>query len=835
MICKECERLNVEDLFQQAHNSPAHIILHSSYELLETAAKNGCDTCRTFYNHFNGNFKDLKKKLSELENDGSALPIVVFLQMAFSQQNGKRPIVKLHVQIGDQPDRPGVEQMKISFRVSLSWAASMVDIPLVGIYVLKVILGLEKETRQAAFELRYIEIDHDLGSDQNFGIAQGWIRNCCNDHDPAICPALRDVNLPTRLIYVGPPDNHDQLRLIQTSKTEKGRYLALSHCWGPPGTKKLLTTTETLESRLASIDQSEMPANFSDAVIITRRLGYRYLWIDSLCIIQDSKTDWETESQNMGNIYTNAAITLAAAAATSGEGGMLTKGYQPVSNDKLNPKNWFLTDSIGRSHVAFAQDNSQSGIAQAKSVLSSCRIKLNSDDEAQSIILDPLTEFSDLEENWFRCTVLGPLALRGWCLQEKLLSRQILYYGNRQIYWQCASARKAADGEDVPASAARSEANIGNEVSDWPDILSLRELHQQAVDSGSLEKREAVEIKIYKTWHNVLFLFINRRLTYDSDRLPGLAGMATLIHELTDDRYVAGFWLKYLPVSLLWTQTKSVLREDAPRFIADRYELEKPEWEKKDSKHTGPSWSWCSANINDVLDFWADHNEEYRTRFWRQQDVEIVDVNVDLVGENPFGQVKSGELVLKGYTYPRWDVRCLDQGPLGGLRVYSSLILGFCPHSPWNRDRGNDSGCEDRAVLWDYWPRQAMSPPVRTWKHILRWLVELFTLLLWQGLSGFSRERGRTDCGACNEYLCMHILSLVEKRAGKDGMYEADLYSLVLEPVPGDKEKYRRIGMARKGTYVTEDEFLASKTLDTNERRLPKIFSEWKCQEVVVI
>lgn len=79
--------------------------------------------------------------------------------------------------------------------------------------------------------------------------------------------------------------------------------------------ERLLTTKATIDTRKKSIPLSSMPANFYDATIITRKLGYRYLWIDSLCIIQDSPSDWEAESQNMGNIYTNAALTLAAAAA----------------------------------------------------------------------------------------------------------------------------------------------------------------------------------------------------------------------------------------------------------------------------------------------------------------------------------------------------------------------------------------------------------------------------------------------------------------------------------------------------------------------------------------
>jgi hypothetical protein len=117
--------------------------------------------------------------------------------------------------------------------------------------------------------------------------------------------------------------------LVHPSKGEKGRYLALSHCWGVSTINERLTTTlATLEIRLKSIPMSLMPANFYDATIITRKLGYRYLWIDSLCIIQDSTEDWETESQNMGNIYMNASLTIAAGAAKDSDGGMLRDDYR---------------------------------------------------------------------------------------------------------------------------------------------------------------------------------------------------------------------------------------------------------------------------------------------------------------------------------------------------------------------------------------------------------------------------------------------------------------------------------------------------------------------------
>jgi hypothetical protein len=69
-------------------------------------------------------------------------------------------------------------------------------------------------------------------------------------------------------------------------------------------------------------------AQFYDATVITRKLGYEYLWIDSLCIIQDSADDWEAEGQNMGNIYMNASLTIAAAGAKDSDGGMLRDDYR---------------------------------------------------------------------------------------------------------------------------------------------------------------------------------------------------------------------------------------------------------------------------------------------------------------------------------------------------------------------------------------------------------------------------------------------------------------------------------------------------------------------------
>lgn len=108
---------------------------------------------------------------------------------------------------------------------------------------------------------------------------------------------------------------------LHASKGQFGRYIALSHMFGKTGT--LMTTTDTITERMQGMVLSEMPKSFCDAVIVTRRLGIQYLWIDSLCILQDSATDWENEAAKMGDVYKNSVLTISASSATNSHVGFL--------------------------------------------------------------------------------------------------------------------------------------------------------------------------------------------------------------------------------------------------------------------------------------------------------------------------------------------------------------------------------------------------------------------------------------------------------------------------------------------------------------------------------
>ncbi|KAG8418424.1 hypothetical protein J3458_005839 [Metarhizium acridum] len=198
-------------------------------------------------------------------------------------------------------------------------------------------------------------------------------------------PRLRFI--PWRLsclLELGKP-----IRLIDSTTLKSPRYVALSHCWGRLGEgEKFCTTKHNLEDLEHSVDVLRLPRNFRDAITVTLGIGLKYLWIDSLCIVQDDKDDWNSESVEMENIYSSAYCTIAASSAKSSFHG-------------------FLTHREPRECVQLPIPGGDT--------LYTCP---NIDD------FD-----ADVE--------LGELNQRGWVLQGRALSRRTIF-SSTQVYWQCS-------------------------------------------------------------------------------------------------------------------------------------------------------------------------------------------------------------------------------------------------------------------------------------------------------------------------------------------------------------------------------------------------------------
>lgn len=145
------------------------------------------------------------------------------------------------------------------------------------------------------------EVANDTGSNESLAFAKRCILSC---QEHAICAVDRPPFRPTRVLDVKKlPSASNAIRLVETTDLPASPllpYIALSHCWGGKIDYKLLESNR--EDMKRQIDFSSLARNFRDAISITRPLGERYLWIDSLCIIQDSLSDWERESSQMGQL-----------------------------------------------------------------------------------------------------------------------------------------------------------------------------------------------------------------------------------------------------------------------------------------------------------------------------------------------------------------------------------------------------------------------------------------------------------------------------------------------------------------------------------------------------
>jgi Heterokaryon incompatibility protein (HET) len=160
------------------------------------------------------------------------------------------------------------------------------------------------------------------GSDQTLGVIGQWIKTCDENHPKCQytisgMPTESVPKLPTRVLDVR---SCEDIRLLVTGNQE-AKYAALSHCWG--GISQIRTTKSSLEDHRRHINFNDLSKTIRDAVYLTRNLGIQYLWVDSLCIIQDDERDWLEEAGKMAYVYERAYCTIAATSASDGTGGCL--------------------------------------------------------------------------------------------------------------------------------------------------------------------------------------------------------------------------------------------------------------------------------------------------------------------------------------------------------------------------------------------------------------------------------------------------------------------------------------------------------------------------------
>lgn len=386
-----------------------------------------------------------------------------------------------------------------------------------------------------------------------------WLRECESNHTLCTPP---DVKPPKRLIEVGSAKSLPRILDTSSKFEEHWRYATLSHCWGDY--RPLTLTIENESSFMKEIPWHLLPHTFREALEITRAVGIPYLWIDSLCIAQDDELEWQQEAVRMRDVYSGSTLAICASDASNSLGGCFLqrdeKSKRPKSDDLI----------------------------QFSIVLPN-----------EGVTLPVRIQPNDVRLRREK----GPLATRGWTLQEQLLPNRVLYCTRPETQWQCRGCHRTEAGvlfdEDTPSK--------------HHGLKAFYLLGPPA--------------ELHKAWCQWMEDYSQRTLTFPRDRFAALAGIVQQYAERSNHKHLLGSWEETLLKDLLWIRCGEV--EELPNMLPGV-----------------PSWSWLSRCKWVSFDIWA------RARSLKESDIqghaEVVEVNVSWTGIPLLSDIEHTHLVLRG-------------------------------------------------------------------------------------------------------------------------------------------------------------------------------------------
>lgn len=348
---------------------------------------------------------------------------------------------------------------------------------------------------------------------------------------------LIDPNsIPSRLIYLVAKDSVLYAKLIgrdvssEIPKDEVSQqgFAILSYCWGGP--QPIQLTHDSISNLADGIPISHLPKSLRDAAWFTNELGLKYLWIDALCILQDDVDDKASEISRMELYYSYSTVTICAASAARCSDGFLLSREENTADYSIGPIQLRSIASTGAS-----------GAVQA---------------------LDLVDDFNINRP-------LEPIATRGWTLQEALLSRRILIFSSRQLYFTCTVANASCGGIE-PVLKPRVMTSYESRVVGVHTLSGLR------------------SYPIRNIWHVVVEEYSRRHLGFAADKFPAIAAMASSLISMARERnqevvYRAGLMLDDSDINTYAWRTEFL-------WVVTRME------ETYHVPNRAPSWSWPSVD-----------------------------------------------------------------------------------------------------------------------------------------------------------------------------------------------------------------------------------------------
>ncbi|KAK1671304.1 hypothetical protein BDP55DRAFT_635951 [Colletotrichum godetiae] len=409
------------------------------------------------------------------------------------------------------------------------------------------------------------------GSQDAFKKIFTWFDDCVAHH-PDCGSGLSIHPMPTRLIDISDRDN----MLLVEGVTKRSHYIALSHRW-IEASKMPRCVSSNIGSLKTNVPWSFLTRNFQDTIVFIKDFAswyakghpheepIRYVWIDSLCIVQDSVADWDAESKLMCSVYEGALLTVAAAAGPDGcfaEAERVYKGFDVTNPHRQNPR--LLLRKRLPDHENECEMAEREHVIQQKSLRPPSR-------------LDLMT--------------------RGWVMQERLLSRRFVVFAPNEVMWECYEGSQCECGR---LSSMTGQLNLKGEEgvmsqynqasyryydskrADDPNYSFLPMPLKMAYYASLDDKGEHAARNLRNWWRRLVERYTTLDLTQESDRLPAIMGLAIQYGRRTGqemESYLAGIWRNSLPLDLLWHNGNPSM-EPISEY----------------SKNKGPpSWSWASC------------------------------------------------------------------------------------------------------------------------------------------------------------------------------------------------------------------------------------------------
>ncbi|KAF4954484.1 hypothetical protein FGADI_5263 [Fusarium gaditjirri] len=523
-LCSVCNAL---DLF----SSPSFPICSRNFETIQKNASLGCDLCALILSvaldHVLSITKELDlKNLPQANSKTDDCVFTVHLWLSGNGSSAQEPLYNKLVVTVTGKDQSWPDQRSFMTSRQTNYAHE---------------ICVAADTGSPAYRSGLIGgtyLGVNMAAPEYIAAIGGWLQDCLFNHprcriaissDKLFTPQLTE--LPTRCIEVTPTAAY-----LRDTQGTKGSYVTLSHRWNPEA-EAVKTTPANFEQRISGTGLGPLSKTFEDAITIVRKLGIRYIWIDTICIIQGSD-DWNQEKWKMGQYYERALFTISAIGACiqAGKSSGILKAQPPKSLVRLPFK--------------------QNGIRKGSLFL------YRRDNKALF-----LTEVERSE-----------LISRGWVFQERLLSKRIIYFTNQVSFLECCSLPPRSFCNDM--------------ITEVPEPWKIKSSSNvsRILPTHSVKANFAWVYRSLYTWYNIVTAFSKTTLTQQSDHLAAISGAAleygqAIERELSKESdkkgkntqttidYLSGLWLKDIHYGLMW-------------FAVDR--------QNRDCPCGAPSWSWLS-------------------------------------------------------------------------------------------------------------------------------------------------------------------------------------------------------------------------------------------------